>query len=113
MKKKILGIVMCMLMIGVIPTVAAVTCIPDPEPQPTGMFDRTTIRGIVLFPRVSRFGDSMKFFALNLHYKTTNLLGTISGTMRLKSIEIPLDFSGFRGNMFIFGSFKGNLEEFY
>ncbi|MEM0466150.1 MAG: hypothetical protein QXX20_00900 [Candidatus Thermoplasmatota archaeon] len=113
MKKKILGIIMCMLLIGVLPNIAAMTCTPQPDEQPTGIFDRTFIRGFILFPRVSRFGDTMKFFALNLHYRTTNLLGTISGTMRLKRIEIPLEFHGFRGNFYIFGTFKGNLEDFY
>jgi len=113
MKKKIMSILMATILLAMIPVVAGVTTTPtEPTPEPTtGLFDKTTIRGVVLFPRLTAGGQNIRFFALRLHYRTMSLNGEhYSGVVFLQPISIPNDFSGFMGKAYIFVTFKGSLN---
>jgi hypothetical protein len=54
MKKKIIGLTICMLMIATIP-LAAGTILEKPKSEPTEIFDRVMVGG--MFFRLNRVGD--------------------------------------------------------
>jgi len=112
MKKKIMSILMATILLAVVPVVAGVSTTPtEPTPEPTGLFDKTTIRGVVLFPRLTAGGQNIRFFALRLHYRTISLNGEhYSGVVFMQPIQIPNDFSGFMGKAYIFVNFRGSLN---
>ena len=132
MNKKIVGILVCMMLMVMIPGAAGlnyddvateeinVICsdepketkvISDDEPEPTGIFDRTIIRGVILFPR-STLGGGFRFLALRLHYTTFYLGGVKKGTLMLRSITLPDVPTGYIGNYYITGAFRGNLDAY-
>lgn len=53
-KKKIIGLLICMLMLTIIPLAAGVTE-TEPDPEPTELFDRVWLTGILF--RCNRVGD--------------------------------------------------------
>ena len=108
MKRKVLGILVCMMMLALIPVAAGLTT--ELEPQTTGVLDKTTVRGIVLFPRLSFGGKNIVFFALRLHYRTVGVAESQTGIIRCQRVSIPNDLNGFMGNFYIFGTFRGNVE---
>ena len=120
MKKKIIGILVCIMLMAMIPVAAGLNCetqtteiksISDNGPEPEGLLDRTIIRGIVMFPRATRDGD-FKFFAIRLHYTTIALGEVKTGSILLRSITLPNVPNGLIGNFYILCSFRGNLDEF-
>ena len=122
-KRKIIGILVCMMLMAMIPASTGLSCdtettettetksISNNEPEPEGFFDRTIIRGVVLFPR-STMGGEFRFLALRIHYTTMYLGGVRSGTIMLRSISLSNIPNGFIGNCYIIGSFRGNLDAY-
>lgn len=118
MNKKLFGILACMLMLSSIPMVAGDNIATSDtelkeseiEPEPTGLFDQTFIRGFYL--GVPDFGIlRTTIFALRLKYTTRNLFGdesTISGTFILQKVAFSGKFIGFIGRHYIFGMFTGS-----
>ncbi len=120
MKKKVIGILVCMMLMAMIPAAAGLNLdiqetetniICDNDPENEGILDHTMIRGIVMFPRATRNGD-FKFFAIRLHYTTIALGGVKTGSILLRSVTLPNIPNGFIGNLYLIGSFRGNLDEF-
>ena len=118
MKKKLIGILVCMMMLALIPAAAGFNCKPEQtETKPLSdielddLFGRTVIRGVVLFPRATRNGD-FKFFAVRIHYNTLYMGGVKSGTIVGKSITLSNIPNGFIGSFYLFGSFRGNLDQY-
>jgi len=112
MKKKVIGILVCMMMLAMIPLAAGLDVEKQlPEKDTTGGLDKTLIRGIVLFPRSSMGGD-FKFFAVRVHYTTISLGGIKSGTILLQRISLPEIPTGIVGNFYLMGSFRGNLDAY-
>ena len=120
-KRKIIGILVCMMLMAMIPAATGLSCdtetpteiksISNNEPEPEGFFDRTIIRGFVLFPR-STFDGEFRFFAVRIYYTTIYLGGVKSGTIMLRSMSLSNIPNGFIGNCYIIGSFRGNLDEY-
>jgi len=108
MKKKLIGILVCLMFFTMIPAVAGIAF--ESETEETGLFDRTTLRGVGLFFRFADGGKTIRFMALRMHYRTTYLGGTKSGLLRAQRLEIPNNFNGYIGKFFIWGSFKGSLD---
>ncbi len=109
MKKKLVGILVCLMMVSMIPVAAGM--MNDTETQEnSGIFAKTTVRGVVLGLRLADGGNTIKGFALRLHYRQTTLGETKNGVLRLAPIEIPNNFNGYIGKMFIFGTFRGCLD---
>jgi hypothetical protein len=109
MKKKVIGILVCMMLLALIPMAAGMTC-ETSQSESTGLLDKTTIRGIVLFPRLKDGGKTVTFLAVRLHYRTTNLGETRTGVLRVAHVEIPNNFNGYMGKFYIFGTFRGALD---
>ena len=120
MKKKIIGILVCTMLMAMMPVVAGLNYdtettetkfISNNEPEPEGILDHTIIRGVVLFPR-SAFGGEFRFFAVRIYYTTIYLGGVKSGTIILRNITLPSIPNGFIGNFYIMGLFRGNLDAY-
>lgn len=121
MKKKVVGILICMMLMTMIPGAAGLNynidateetkVIYDDEPETEGLLDKTVIRGVVLFPR-STLGGEFKFFALRIHYTTVYLGGVKKGTVMLRSITLHNIPNGIIGNFYIAGMFRGNLDAY-
>lgn len=94
-------------------TVMATTTTSEPEKDPAGLFDRTTIRGFVLFKRTVSGARTIRFLAVRLHYLTVNLLTgeRESGLIKFQSVTIPNTLTGFYGKNYIFASFHGSLNQ--
>jgi hypothetical protein len=115
-KRKILGIFICVLMLATIPLAAGMTVDSEPNDPETTEIGRTIIRGFVFNYRPNGLGH--KFFALRIHYAeitgATRTTGAI--TMRPVSVgrEANIGFnymgpSGMFGYMLGF-TFKGGID---
>ncbi len=110
MKSKVVGILVCMMMLATIPIAAGLNSEVGYECGTTGIFDKTIIRGIVLFPKVSQDGKTINFLALRLSFRTIEPDGITYGVVKLHRFQIPNNFKGYLGNFYIFGSFRGSLD---
>jgi len=110
MNSKVVGILVCMMMLTTIPIASGLNCEVGYKCGTTGIFDKTIIRGIVLFPRVSQDGKTINFLALRLSFRTIYLDGITHGIVKFQRIQIPNNFKGYLGNFYIFGSFRGSLD---
>ena len=98
-----------MMLVTILPiTAMANTIVSEPKTTASGLLDRTSVRGFVLFKRTSDGGKTYHFFAIRLHYSTISITGERSyGILRMQPVEIPSSFTGFIGHMYIFVSFRG------
>lgn len=94
-----------------IPATAGIPLKTPANPEPAGKLEKTFVHGFVLFPRVG-LRSNLKFFAIRIQYRTLNIRGLFTGTIRARPIEIPADFTGYRGHCYICGTFNGNLDRY-
>ena len=116
-KRKILGIFVCVLMLATIPLAAGIAVDSDlGDPQTESDVGRTIIRGFVLNYRPTGLGH--KFFALRIHF--TEITGTTRtmGVVTFKTVSVGREANaGFAyvgpGGMFgyMLGfTFKGGID---
>ena len=104
MNKKILGIILCVIMLMAIPVAAGMQSTTSDKND--GIFGRTTVRGVILGSQSE--GRSSSFFALFVHYTSYSLLGgEQSGYIIMKRVSFPGKFMGYMGKFYIAGSFWG------
>jgi hypothetical protein len=116
LKRKIIGITLCILMLTTIPMVAGMTqekAVNEPEPTDIG---RTVVRGFYFNMRPNGFG--YRFFALRVHY--TEVTGTTrtTGVVTMKPVtvgkqaNIGFNYAGPAGmfGYMAFSTFKGGIE---
>ena len=106
MKKKIIGIALCVLLLAVIPTAAGLNihCEKDTgdlsEPTPI-LPQRIVMRGIILNPHTT-FGGQFAFFALRVTYKSFGLQGMRTGTLFMKRVVLEEPPNGLITNGYLF-----------
>jgi len=110
MRSKVVCILVCMMLITIIPIAAGMNIKNKPVSQISDVLAKTTIRGIVLFPKISPDGKTINFFAIRLHFRTIDIDGINYGVVKLHYFQIPKNFNGYFGNYYIFGSFRGKLN---
>lgn len=110
MKLKLLGFLVCMIVLITMPIASGLNYDITPECKIKDALAKTTIRGIVLFPKISQDGKTINFLAIRLHFRTIDVDGFSSGIVKLHYFQIPNNFNGFFGNFYIFGSFRGKLS---
>lgn len=104
MNKKILVVVFCLSMVATIPIAAGMQ--PRQNHEPSGIFGRTYICGIILGLRTN--GRYTSFIAVFCHYTVYRLLHSEeSGYIVLEQVTFNKRFSGFQGDFFIRGTFQG------
>jgi hypothetical protein len=97
-------------MLTTIPTVAGLNFNFESKCEITDVVARTTVRGIILFPRISQDGKTINFLAIRISFRTIRPDGIIHGIEKLHRFQIPKNFNGYLGKYFIYGSFMGCLE---
>jgi len=112
MKNKIIGIVICvMMLVTILPiTALATTIISEPQTTPE-VLGRTNVMGFVLYKGTSDMGKTINLFAIKLRYSTISITGERSmGVIVMEPVEIPSSAIGYLGHMFIFVTFHGWFE---
>ena len=116
MKKKILSIFMCMLLLAMIPVSVGLAMEEKKEPD-TGTTDigRTIVRGF--FFNYRQVGLKNQFFALRIHYTEMTGSETTMGIARLNRVRVGKLCGGYirEGPVGLFGYmglavFKGGIE---
>ncbi len=115
-KRKILGIFICVLMLATIPLAAGMTVDSEPDDPETTDLGRTIIRGVYFNYRPSGLGH--KFFALRVHYTEITGLTRTSGVVTMRPVSVGREANigfnymgpaGMFGYMFGF-TFKGGID---
>ncbi|MFH1101079.1 MAG: hypothetical protein V1726_03480 [Methanobacteriota archaeon] len=107
MNKKIVGVMLCLLMLVAIPVAAGVQSTTSPD-ESDGLFTRTVVRGVILGSRTD--GRTTTFFALAVHYTTYKLIGEPeTGMIILKRVTFNGNFIGHLGKFTISGNFRGAI----
>lgn len=113
LKRKMIGIFICMLMLGMIPLAAGMNVEEDPEPTDIG---RTIIRGFYFNYKPS--GLDSRFFALRIHYTEITATETTTGVVKMSRCYVGAYTGGFMRGFGIFGftgymlfaTFKGGIR---
>ena len=115
-KRKILGIFICVLMLATIPLAAGMAVDSEPNDPETTEIGRTVIRGIVFNYRPSGLGH--KFFALRIHYTEITGLTRTTGNIAMKPVSVGREANigfNYMGPAGMFGymlgaTFKGGID---
>lgn len=110
MHKKIVGIVICMLMLLTIPVATAQENFEDDDV--TGPLSMTYVHGFIIGLNVQEglLQDTISFLALRVKYVTTNpLQEDMSGTIILQQVTFSGKFNGYLGQFYINGVFRGSF----
>ena len=110
--KKIIVICCIVLILSIIPTIVGAQLTNKENETNKGLINRTIIRGVALFPRVTNGGNSLTFFAIRVHYRTLTLDGIHSGIIRCRPVTIPNTVSGYIGKCYLMGTFHGKVDIF-
>jgi len=117
MKKEIITLLICMLLISIIPIAAGVTTEQDiePEEEPEGVFGITIIRGFI--SNVRQHGTDITFRAIRLHYTTISGMERGMGVLRFEKCRVNdfmferrWDIGPLGSFSWIFGVVRGDLE---
>jgi hypothetical protein len=107
MKKTLIGLAVCGLMLTTLLPISALAT----TPSSTGMFGRSTVRGFALYLGMDPTGRTTHLFALRLHYTTISITGEHgSGVIRMRPVDIPTKVNGFHGRLYISASFRGTID---
>jgi len=115
-KRKIIGILVCFLMLATVPLAAGMAVESESNDAQTTDVGRTIIRGFVFNYRPSGFGH--KFFALRVHFVEITGTTRTTGVITMKPVtvgreaNIGFNYCGPFGMFgYMFGStFKGGVE---
>ena len=108
MNRKILAVLLCMLFAVTVPVATAMAEAPQEEDEATGIFSRTRVTGLILGSKSN--GLTTSFTALFVSYKTNNLIAEDeSGILILKRVTFMGKFTGYMGQLFVCGSFRGSV----
>ena len=115
MKRKLLGIFACMLLIAMTPLAAAGVTESEPDPEPTLDVGRVWLRGLLF--RCNRIGNDNHALALRLHYIEFTPTERTAGIVMMN--RVVFKDSAYLGRMYevgfgqftyVFGFFIGGLE---
>jgi len=102
MKRKILGILVCMLLLATIPLAAGMN---NPSEQQPMEDKRTFVSGFIGFSRISGGGTYITFFAIAVRHG--QMFGEY-GMWRLQLVRFDSEFHGIIQAPFILGWFEGS-----
>lgn len=102
MKRKLIGILVCVLLLTTIPLAAGITIEKETEPEeePEGIFGLAWVRGWILNPRET--GNRISGRAIRLHFIEFSGLETRRGVVTLRRVN-------FRAGMFLDITYMGEL----
>jgi|GEM_PF-3162361 hypothetical protein len=103
MKRKIIVVTLCVLMIAaMLPVATAVNTDSETDGCHKKLFTKTIIKGFILGPE--KQGRTLTFFAVLVYYSSSSLLGeTETGVLMMKRVLINGYFIGSIGKFYISG----------
>ena len=118
MKKKVIGILVCIMLMAVIPTAAGMNCDTKtkaiandgPDSETEGLLkDKIILRGIVFNPHTT-IGGKFAFIGVRVHYTAIGVQGIRRGILNMQRITLPDTPNGLITNGYMIVSFKGDIE---
>ena len=113
MKNRFLSIMICGMLLVTVLSITAQAAMnrAASEPITRGILNKTYIRGFALNLGLSPTGKITHLFAIRLHYFTYTTSGLLSvGVLKMRPVDIPTQFTGHHGHIYIAGSFHGFLK---
>ena len=109
-KRKILGILVCMLMLTTIPLAAGSINEETSDAETTDLIGRAIVRGFFMNPEYN--GNDIQFRAIRIHYTVFTATEMKLGVVRLKMCEVK---NGLFSNIHTFGPLNnfGYIIGFY
>jgi hypothetical protein len=115
MKKTLIGLIVCGMMLATILPISAVatTCTSDTAQACSMELGRSTVRGFAIRLGHDSTGRYAHLFAIRLHFVTVTADGQHdSGVILLKQVDIPARTLGFHGRYYIYASFIGTIQQY-
>jgi len=110
MKKKIIGILVCVMLMAVIPAAAGLQVDTEPQEETTGLLkQRIVMRGLVLNPHTT-LGGKFAFIGIRVHYTAIGIQGVQRGVLHLQRIVLPDTPKGLITNGYMIVSFRGDID---
>jgi hypothetical protein len=115
-KRKVLGIFLCVIMLAAIPVASGMAVEQQPEDPETTDIGRTIIRGFYFNMRPNGFG--YRFFALRIHYMEFTGTARTMGVVTMKPVTVGRQANigfNYAGPVGFFGymlgsTFKGGID---
>ncbi len=110
-KKQLLGLFICMLMVAMMPMAAGTNVADDTYEEEPTQLGSCTLRGFITKPTLVNGGHYIQFRVLYLHYSSRSLGQTEQGVLRgFQKITLPNDFTGYLGNHWCWARFSCPLD---
>ena len=111
MKKKVIGILVCMMLMAVIPAAAGLNCNTEPEVGTEGIVkERIIMRGLIVNPHTT-FGGKFAFIGIRVHYTAIGIQGVRRGILHMQRITLPDTPNGIITNGYMLISFRGHIDD--
>jgi len=111
MKKQVIGILVCMMLMAMIPVAAGLNLNTNPDTEPVGIGKELIIlRGVGTGFRTGVAGKVI-FFGVRVHYTAIGLQGVRRGVLRLQRITLPDAPNGIITNSFICVMLRGHIDD--
>lgn len=111
MKKKVIGILVCMMLMAVIPAAAGLNCNSEPEVGTEGLVkERIIMRGLIANPHTT-FGGKFAFLGIRVHYTVIGVQGVRRGILNMKRITLPDTPNGIVTNRYMLISLRGHIDD--
>jgi hypothetical protein len=115
MKKTLIGLIVCgMMLVTILPISALATTRASETAQACSMeLGRSTVRGFAIRLGHDSTGRYARLFAIRLHFITVTADGQHdSGVILLKQVDIPARTLGFHGRFYVYASFIGTIQQY-
>jgi hypothetical protein len=110
MKKKVIGIFVCIMLMAVIPASAGLNCNTEPEVETKGLVkERILMRGVIVNPHTT-VGGKFAFFGIRVHYTVIGTQGFRYGTLNMQRITLPEIPNGIVKNGYMLISLRGHID---
>ncbi len=111
MKKKVIGILVCMMLMAVIPAAAGLNCNTEPEVGTEGIVkERIIMRGLIVNPHTN-FGGKFAFLGIRVHYTVIGIQGVRRGILHMQRITLPDTPNGIITNGYMLILFRGHIGD--
>lgn len=110
MKKKVIGILVCMMLMAVIPAAAGMNCNTEPDAETEGLVkERIILRGLIINPHTT-LGGKFVFLGIRVHYTAIGMQGIRRGVLHMQRITLPDTPNGLITNGYMLASYRGHID---
>ena len=111
MKKKVIGILVCMMLMTLIPAAAGLNCNTEPEVGTEGLVkERIIMRGLIVNPHTT-VGGKFTFLGIRVHYTVIGIQGFRHGILHMQRITLPDVPNGIVTNGYMLILLRGHIDD--